>query len=59
MLRCERMTSFMFKLTLQEQRVVAVVILLLLTGLAVKTYRVSRVTELPPRSADAENHAAN
>jgi hypothetical protein len=53
------MTSFMFKLTRQEQRVVAVVILLLLTGLAVKTYRVSRVTELPPRSADAENHAAN
>lgn len=49
----------MFRLTKQEQTVVAVVLLLLLTGLAVKAYRTAHPPVVPNGRTNLENHAAN
>jgi len=53
------MVAFVFRLTKQEQTVVAVVLLLLLTGLAVKAYRTAHPQAVPNGQTNLENHAAN
>lgn len=47
----------MLPLTKQEQQVLAFVFLLLLTGLAVKTYRTSRPTEAPAPATETKKNA--